>query len=136
MVPPDVVVIGNHAWVTPDNSPRTGTATYGPTAYVGDAGAAADDLAVGNALQTRWLASPEHLAAPIAHADHFREADRTGRDSPPAPPEDPRWRGGAGLSRSSLRHALTPLMCAGAFGVGRGAFPCVVPTIAPPAVTL
>ncbi|WP_406840694.1 hypothetical protein ACICHK_39055 [Streptomyces sp. AHU1] len=78
--PPDVVVIGNHAWVTPDNSPRTDTATYGPTTYVGDAGAATGDLSVGNALQTRWLASPEHLAALIAHADHFRETDHAGRE--------------------------------------------------------
>ncbi len=78
--PPDVVVIGNHAWVTPDNSPTTDSATYGPTTYVGDAGAATDDSAVGNALQTRWLASPEHLAALIAHADHFRETDRGGRE--------------------------------------------------------
>jgi hypothetical protein len=77
--PPDVVVIGNHAWVTPDNSPATGTATYGPTAYVGDAGAATDNLDVRNALQTRWLASPEHLAALMEHADHYRETGHTER---------------------------------------------------------
>ncbi|MFE2296995.1 hypothetical protein ACFXAW_02215 [Streptomyces sp. NPDC059445] len=77
--PPDVVVIGNHAWVTPDNSPNTDMVTYGPTTYVGDAGAATDNLDVSNALQTRWLASPEHLAALLAHADHYRETDRGGR---------------------------------------------------------
>ncbi|MFJ7967228.1 hypothetical protein [Streptomyces sp. NPDC096324] len=77
--PPDVVVIGNRAWVTPDSSPTTDTATYGPTTYVGDAGAATDNLDVGNALQTRWLASPEHLAALITHADHYRETDHAGR---------------------------------------------------------
>ncbi|MEY2243232.1 hypothetical protein AB8A21_09850 [Streptomyces sp. BF23-18] len=77
--PPDVVVIGNHAWVTPDSSSGAAAATYGPTTYVGDAGAATDDLNVGNALQTRWLASPEHLAALLEHADHYRETDRAGR---------------------------------------------------------
>ncbi|MEV6020453.1 hypothetical protein [Streptomyces sp. NPDC051997] len=76
--PPDVVVIGNHAWVTPDNSPTTGTDVYGPTTYVDDA-AATDNSDVGNALQTRWLASPEHLTALVEHADHFSETDRAGR---------------------------------------------------------
>ncbi|WP_339134684.1 hypothetical protein WJM95_33635 [Streptomyces sp. f51] len=78
--PPDVVVIGDHAWVTPDNSPATGTDAYGPTAYVGDAaGAARNNLDVNNALQTRWLASPEHLTALVEHADHYRETGDAGR---------------------------------------------------------
>ncbi|MFD5820619.1 hypothetical protein [Streptomyces sp. NPDC127038] len=78
--PPDVVVIGNHAWVTPDNSPATGTDVYGPTAYVGNAtGAAKNNLDVANALQTRWLASPEHLTALVEHADHYRETGDAGR---------------------------------------------------------
>lgn len=77
--PPDVVVIGNHAWVTPDSSLDIRNATYGPATDIGNAGAATDNLDVSNALQTRWLASPEHLAALIVHADHYRDTDHTGR---------------------------------------------------------
>ncbi|MEU6273727.1 hypothetical protein ABZ871_15165 [Streptomyces populi] len=53
--PPDVVVTGNHVWVTPDNSPRTDTATYGPATHVGDAGATTTRT---SSRGTPWTPSP------------------------------------------------------------------------------
>ncbi|MER6274549.1 hypothetical protein [Streptomyces sp900105755] len=73
------MVIGNHAWVTPDNTPAPTTPTYGPTTYVANASAATDNLDVVNALQTRWLTSPQHLATLIEHADHYRQTEGNGR---------------------------------------------------------
>ncbi|QCX74448.1 hypothetical protein C9F11_03725 [Streptomyces sp. YIM 121038] len=63
--PPEVVLIGNRAVITPDKE-MTGP-EYGPQgAYrtEPDATAAArDDVALRNALEARWLAEPAHLAA-------------------------------------------------------------------------
>ncbi|MEU8826645.1 hypothetical protein [Streptomyces sp. NPDC048636] len=71
--PPDVVVIGDRAWITPDNTPaETGTSAYGPTTVV-DRASGSKDTRVGNALQTRWIASPANTAQLLRRADGFQQ---------------------------------------------------------------
>ncbi|GHE39516.1 hypothetical protein GCM10018785_06420 [Streptomyces longispororuber] len=72
--PPEVVLIGNRAVITPAGE-MTGPA-YGPAGSYRtepDAtAAAADDTAVRNALETRWLAQPAHLVALLDGATALR----------------------------------------------------------------
>ncbi|MET8181713.1 sigma factor [Streptomyces sp. NPDC005336] len=73
--PPDVVVIGDRAYVTPDSTPaETGASAYGPTTVV-DRASASKDTNVGNALQTRRLASPANIGQLLRRADRFQEKD-------------------------------------------------------------
>ncbi|WP_432586348.1 hypothetical protein ABVG11_09490 [Streptomyces sp. HD1123-B1] len=73
--PPDVVVIGDRAWITPDSTPaETGPSAYGPTTVV-DRASASQDSRVGNALQTRWIASPANTAQLLRLARDFQERD-------------------------------------------------------------
>lgn len=68
--PPEIVLIGNRAVITPAKE-MTGP-DFGPQgAYRTEAdasAAAADDVAVRNALETRWLAQPAHIVALLDHA--------------------------------------------------------------------
>ncbi|MET7937586.1 hypothetical protein [Streptomyces sp. NPDC005322] len=76
--PPDVVVIGDRAYVTPDNTPaETGPSAYGPTTVV-DRASASKETNVGNALQTRWIASPANIAQLLRRADGFKEKGTAG----------------------------------------------------------
>ncbi|WP_409061896.1 hypothetical protein [Streptomyces sp. SYP-A7185] len=77
--PPEIVLVGNRAGITPDKE-MTGP-DYGPQgAYRTEsdaAAAAADDMAVRNALETRWLAQPAHIVALLDGAGEV-DTDRAG----------------------------------------------------------
>ncbi|GAA5020608.1 RNA polymerase sigma factor [Streptomyces siamensis] len=71
--PPDIVLIGERAYVTPDNTPgATGADAYGTTKIV-SATPAATDISVRNALEAQWLAQPADLAALITKAAGFQD---------------------------------------------------------------
>ncbi|MFI9102946.1 RNA polymerase sigma factor [Streptomyces fildesensis] len=75
--PPNVVLIGDRAYVTPEN-PVSSPAPYGPTTIVDGASGHTADLNVSNALQTRWLGSPANIAEILKDAAPCKETDRTG----------------------------------------------------------
>ncbi|CAM5506758.1 Tat pathway signal sequence domain protein OS=Streptomyces alboniger OX=132473 GN=CP975_02915 PE=4 SV=1 [Streptomyces alboniger] len=72
--PPEIVLIGGRAVITPDEEMtgpehgRAGSYRTEPDAYA----AAKDDVAVRNALETRWLAQPAHLVALLDHVTGLR----------------------------------------------------------------
>ncbi|WP_369215667.1 hypothetical protein [Streptomyces flavofungini] len=72
--PPEIVLIGERAAITPAEEMtdpelgRDGAYRTEPDAYA----AARDDVAVRNALETRWLAQPAHLVALLDHAPDLR----------------------------------------------------------------
>ncbi|MGW7612961.1 RNA polymerase sigma factor [Streptomyces sp. NPDC054766] len=71
--PPDIVLVGGSAYVTPDNTPATkGAGAYGTTKVV-PVTDTVTDLSVRNALEAQWLAQPADLAALIAKASGFTE---------------------------------------------------------------
>ncbi|MFD4476546.1 hypothetical protein ACFWPU_10590 [Streptomyces sp. NPDC058471] len=68
--PPEIVLIGNRAVITPAKE-MTGPDLGPQGAYRTEAdasAAAADDVALRNALETRWLAQPAHLVALLDNA--------------------------------------------------------------------
>ncbi|MFF9896462.1 hypothetical protein [Streptomyces longispororuber] len=72
--PPEIVLIGNRAVITPAEEmtgPEHGPAGSYRTEPDATA-AAADDAAVRNALETRWLAQPAHLVALLDGATALR----------------------------------------------------------------
>lgn len=79
--PPEIVLIGNRAVITPAKE-MTGP-DFGPQgSYRTEAdasAAAADDVAVRNALETRWLAQPAHIVALLDNATELNtdRADST-----------------------------------------------------------
>ncbi|MFE9882168.1 RNA polymerase sigma factor [Streptomyces sp. NPDC005784] len=78
--PPDIVLVGRSAYVTPDNTPVTkGAGAYGATKVVPvPVTGTVTDLSVRNALEAQWLAQPADLSALIAKASGFTEKMQRG----------------------------------------------------------
>ncbi|WP_328557760.1 RNA polymerase sigma factor [Streptomyces sp. NBC_00358] len=71
--PPDIVLAGGSAYVTPDNTPVTkGAGAYGTTKVVPVTGTVTD-LSVRNALEANWLAQPADLSALVLKASKFTQ---------------------------------------------------------------
>ncbi|MET9902420.1 sigma-70 family RNA polymerase sigma factor [Streptomyces sp. NPDC006446] len=71
--PPDIVLVGGSAYVTPDNTPTTkGAGAYGATKVV-PVTDKVTDLSVRNALEAQWLAQPADLSVLIEKASAYTE---------------------------------------------------------------
>ncbi|MCX5008886.1 sigma-70 family RNA polymerase sigma factor [Streptomyces sp. NBC_00638] len=81
--PPDIVLVGGSAYVTPDNTPTTkGAGAYGATKVV-PVTDTVTDLSVRNALEAQWLAQPADLSALIEKASAYSEKKVKAKDSGP-----------------------------------------------------
>jgi hypothetical protein len=72
--PPTVALIGDRAWVTPDNDPANErTAPPAPTAAHAIGAAGDDQTAVDQAVASRWMSSPANLVLLLDKATSYTE---------------------------------------------------------------